>query len=195
MPSLTLFADSPDDWKEYIHSEDGKVTQRIETTAKIAPFRTKIIPEQPAVEFVQIHFVVSIESRSPQLGVFEDGAHTWVSVDVAALAWIRDQWALGRRIEVTFWRIDSVAGFTLGSAPDGSDVVWDQGVAKNVKMDSATLEVSAYRPGTESERGEAPMPLAPIFSDVQSKLGKIASGLDLIIGVAVVFLVWYWTRK
>ena len=195
MPSLTLFADSPDDWKEYVRAEDGKVTQRIETTAKIAPFRTKIIPEQPGAELVQMHFAVGIEGQRPQLTMFEDGAHAWVYVDVPALAWIRDQWALGRRIEVTLWSMDSVAGFTLGSAPDGSDVVWDQGVAKMVKMDNATLEVSAYRAGTESQRSEAPMPLAPYHSDMQSKLGKIARRLDLLVGVVVVFLVWYWTRK
>jgi hypothetical protein len=62
-------------------------------------------------------------------------------------------------------------------------------------MDSATLEVSAYRAGTESQKSEAPVPLAPIYSDMQSKLGKIAGRLDVLIGVAVVFLVWYWTRK
>jgi len=142
-----------------------------------------------------MHFAVGIEGQRPQLTMFEDGAHAWVYVDVPALAWIRDQWALGRRIEVTLWSMDSVAGFTLGSAPDGSDVVWDQGVAKMVKMDNATLEVSAYRAGTESQRSEAPMPLAPYHSDMQSKLGKIARRLDLLVGVVVVFLVWYWTRK
>jgi hypothetical protein len=194
MPSLTLFADSPDDWKEYVRSEQGKITQSIEAAAKIAPFRTKVIPEQQGAEFVQVHFVADSANRPPELAVFADGAHAWVYVDIAALTWIRSQWEIGRRIEVTLWGED-IAGFTLGSAPDGSDVVWDQSIAKNVKMDSATLEVFAYKAGTESQKSEAPVQISPIYADMQSKLGKIAGRLDLLIGVVVVFLVWYWMRK
>jgi hypothetical protein len=196
MPSLTLFADPPENWKEYVRTDDGQVTQRIETTAKIAPFRTKVIPIQAGAEFVQLHFVVGIEGRMPEIGMLNDGAHAWVYVDVAALVWVREQWALGRRIQVTFWRVENVEGFTLGRAPDGRDVVWDQGVAKIVKMDYATLEVIAYRSGTESPRSEAPMPLASTYSDVLSKLGKITGRLDMLTAAVVFVLVWwYWTRK
>ncbi|WP_157644689.1 hypothetical protein [Burkholderia ubonensis] len=195
MTSLKLFADSPDDWKEYVHAGGGKVTQRIEATAKIAPFQTKILPEQPGAEFVQVHFVAGDDGRPPELGVFNDGAHAWVYVDVAALGWIKGQWAQGRRIEVTLWSTNYVAGFTLGTAPDGSDVVWDQSVAKSVKMDSATLEVFAYRAGAGGQSGEALMPPAPHYSDVQSKLSKITSRLDLLVGLVVAFLAWYWARK
>lgn len=194
MPSLTLFADSPDDWKEYVRSEDGKITQSIEIAAKVAPFRTKVMPEQPGAEFVQIHFVADSAGRSPELAVFDDGAHAWVYVDAAALAWIRKQWEIGRRIEVTLWG-ENIAGFTLGMAPDGSDVVWDQSIAKRVKMNSATLEVDAYKTGTEMQRGEAPMPIAPVYTDIQLKLGRITGRLDLLVGVAIVFLVSYWLRK
>jgi hypothetical protein len=189
MPCLTLFADPPDNWKEYVRTEDGHVTQRIETTAKVASFRTKVIPAQAGAEFVQLHFVAGIEGRMPEIAMLNDGAHAWVYVDVAALVWVRDQWALGRRIQVTFWSVENVEGFTRGRSPDGRDVVWDQGVAKIVKMDYAILEVIA-------QRSNAPIPLAPTYSDMLSKLGRITGRLDMLIAAVVFILVWwYWIRK
>lgn len=195
MPSLTLLADSPDEWKETVRSEDGKVTHSIVTTAKCAPFRAKVLPERPGAEFVETHFAVISDAQPSQLGVFQDGVHAWVYVDLATLTWIRNQWMFGRRIEVTLWRAEGLAGFTYGMAPDGSDIVWDQDVAKVVKMDNVTLEASAFKPGTEAQRSEAPVPADPRYSELLSTLGKITRRLDLLAAIVAIFFVWYWAHR
>lgn len=195
MPNLTVWITSPDEWDESVTSNENGVTHRLAIAGKLAPFRTKVVPEQPDWDAIHVSLVSTQQQEKPSIGVSrEDGAFAWVPVDISALTWVKEHLAKGRRIELHLHG-DNVSGFTFGSSPDGGDVVWEQSVASYVKLSQAVLSVSAYQEGTEMQAIEAPVPQAPIHSDLKTSLTKIASRLDLLLGVAVIFAVYYWMHS
>jgi hypothetical protein len=195
MPNLNILIAPPDDWEEFVITNDEGISHRLQANGKLAPFRTKVVPEQPGWESILIDFVSTQQKQSPHIGVGIRGdAYASVPVDIAALAWIKEHWAKGRRIEIALYG-DGNPGFTFGSDPDGGDVVWDQDVAKYLKLSQAALKVSGYKEGTETQAIEAPIPLAPIPPVLQASLGKIASRLDWLLGIVAIFAVYYWVHK
>ena len=195
MPSLTIWINPPDDWEESVVFSDEGTSHRLAVGGKLAAFRTKVVPEEPGWDAIHVDLVSTQQRKSPHIGVSRhDGVYAWVPVDVPALIWIKDQLAKGRRVELSLHG-ENVPGFTLGMSTDGDDVVWDQGVAKRVKLAQSVFSVSAYKEGSEMQASEAPLPQAPIHPDLKASLAKIASRLDLVLGVVVIFAVYYWTHR
>jgi hypothetical protein len=195
MPTLNVWVTPPDDWEEFVISNENGVSHRLSVAGKVAPFRTSVRPEQPGQDAIQVDLVSTQQQQSPHIGINRhDGAYASVPVDFSALTWMKEQWARGRRIELSLHG-DNVAGFTLGSSPDGDDVVWNQDIATHVKLSQAVLSVSAYKEGTEMQATEAPTPEAPVHPDLKASLTKITSRLDLLLGMVVIFAVYYWVQK
>jgi hypothetical protein len=195
MPSLTIWIDPPDDWEESAIFSDEGASHRLSVAGKLGPFRTKVLPDQPGWDAIRVDLLSTQQRQSPHIGVSrDDGVYAWVPVDASALTWIKDQWAKGRRVELSLHG-ENVPGFTLGMSPDGDDVVWDQGLAKRVKLAQSVFSVSAYKEGTEMQASEAPLPQAPIPPDLKASLAKIVSRLDLLLGVVVIFAVYYWMHR
>lgn len=196
MPSLTIWIDPPDGWEESVVSiADEGVTHRLTVSGKLAPFRTRVVPQDPGWDLIHVEIACAQKQHDPYIGISRhEGAYAGIVVDMPALTWTREQWAKGRRVEINLHG-ENVPGFTLGTAPDGDDVVWDQNVAKHVKLEQSVLRVSAYKDGTELQASEAPILQAPIHPDLKSNLAKIASRLDLLLGVALIFSIYYWTHR
>lgn len=195
MPILTIWISPPESWEEFVVSTDKGISHRLAVTGKLAPFRTKVEPEEPGWDVISVDLVSSGEQQIAYAGVSRhDGAYAGVPVDVPTLAWVKEQWAKGRQIELSLHGED-VTGFGMGWSPDGDDVVWNQKQATYVKFTQAVLSASAYKDGTEMQAAEAPIPQAPIHPDLKTKLTKIATRLDWLVGIAAMFAVYYWLHR
>lgn len=195
MPTLTLWIAPPDQWAEVFFADESSNVQRIAVDAKLAPFRTKVIPEQPGWDAIRIDFVSSSTKQNPTIGCDRhNGTYAWIPVDFSALGWIKEQWGKGRQIEVQLDG-EEAEGFTFGFSPDGDDVVWDQDRAKRLKMNQVVLSVSAYREGTELQTSEAPLPLPPIHPDLKKLLARIAGRIDILVAFVAIAAVYFWSRR
>lgn len=195
MPALRVWIAPPDQWEEVFSSDGNSNSHRISVDGKIAPFRTKILPEQAGSDAIRVDLISTSTSRAPEIGSDRlNGTYASIPVDFAALGWAKDQWAKGQRVDITLFG-EAADGFTLGISPDGDDLVWDQKRAQYLQLNSVTMSVSAYKDSSEIQAAEAPIPQPPIHPELQKALARIIGKLNVLVWIVAIATVYYWVHK